>query len=355
MATPLAAHQSCSSLEHPQRRARVGERRRTDLDRGRAREQQLDRVGSGRHTADADDRERRAARRGRRARRAPRRDGSRARSVRRHPRPIRAGSCRVAGSIAMPSNVFVTVTAAAPAACARRAIDTMSVTCAVSFAHTGRSLRGDDRRDRVRRVVGIVREQMRAAVEVRTAQVDLDRDDVGRRARELPRGLLDTPRPSVPRCSPRRAPAPAAARAGRRASHASTPGPCRPTLLSMPAPASCSRGAGLPAHGSAASDFTTTAPRRASGKYASSSAPCPLVPDAVMIGFGSSTSPTRVLASTHGGIAHVSTPERRERLTGRAPAGRWRRGGTPAATGRGARGGPSRRCLRPRRCRRRRS
>jgi hypothetical protein len=43
-------------------------------------------------------------------------------------------------------------------------------------------------------------------------------------------------------------------------SHASTPGPARPTLFSIPAPASWTRGAGLPAHGPGDSDFTTTAP-----------------------------------------------------------------------------------------------
>ena len=55
--------------------------------------------------------------------------------------------------------------------------------------------------------------------------------------------------------------APVASRAGSSCSnHASTPGFCRPTLLSMPASTSVTRGAGLPAHGSAESDLTTTAP-----------------------------------------------------------------------------------------------
>ena len=43
-------------------------------------------------------------------------------------------------------------------------------------------------------------------------------------------------------------------------SHASTPGPWRPTLLIIPATVSCTRSGGLPVHGIADSDFTTTAP-----------------------------------------------------------------------------------------------
>ena len=55
--------------------------------------------------------------------------------------------------------------------------------------------------------------------------------------------------------------APVASSAGSSSStQASTPGFCRPTLLSIPASVSCTRGAGFPGHGSAESDFTTTAP-----------------------------------------------------------------------------------------------
>ena len=53
------------------------------------------------------------------------------------------------------------------------------------------------------------------------------------------------------------------AAAGRARSHAATPGPCRPTLLIIPPVVSCTRSGGLPAHGSADSDFTTTAPSAA--------------------------------------------------------------------------------------------
>ena len=78
-----------------------------------------------------------------------------------------------------------------------------------------------------------------------------------RRAGRLPRR---TPRRSGPRCWPRPGPRSAAARADRPAARPPTPGPCRPTALSMPARVGCRRGAGFPAHGKGASDFTTTAP-----------------------------------------------------------------------------------------------
>ena len=48
------------------------------------------------------------------------------------------------------------------------------------------------------------------------------------------------------------------------------------------------RGAGLPAHSNAASDFTTTAPSAARSRYGASSAPWPAVPDASITGDGSS-------------------------------------------------------------------
>src|ERR1700722_11059132 len=78
------------------------------------------------------------------------------------------------------------------------------------------------------------------------------------------------------------------------ATHAASPGPCRPTLLSIPDPTSCPRGAGLPGHGSTDSDFTTTAPSSPSAPYSESSVPCPDVPDAVSTGLGRVMLPTRV-------------------------------------------------------------
>ena len=50
------------------------------------------------------------------------------------------------------------------------------------------------------------------------------------------------------------------------ASQAPTPGPCSPTLFSIPDGVWWTRGAGLPGHGPADSDLTTTAPRSARGK-----------------------------------------------------------------------------------------
>src|SRR5580692_644992 len=76
--------------------------------------------------------------------------------------------------------------------------------------------------------------------------------------------------------------------------HAASPGPWRPTLLSMPAPTSWTRGAGLPGHGSTESDLTTTAPRSANPPYADSSVPCPDVPEAVITGLERVTLPTFV-------------------------------------------------------------
>src|ERR1700684_4095401 len=89
--------------------------------------------------------------------------------------------------------------------------------------------------------------------------------------------------------------APDSCSAGRSSvTHAARPGPWRPTLLSMPAPTSCTRGAGLPGHGSTESDLTTTAPRSANRPYSDSSVPCPDVPDAVSTGLARAPLPTLV-------------------------------------------------------------
>src|SRR5271170_4602543 len=89
--------------------------------------------------------------------------------------------------------------------------------------------------------------------------------------------------------------APESCSAGRSSvTHAASPGPWRPTLLSMPAPTSCTRGAGFPGHGSTESDLTTTAPRSRSAPYSDSSVPCPDVPEAVSTGLARLTLPTLV-------------------------------------------------------------
>ena len=93
--------------------------------------------------------------------------------------------------------------------------------------------------------------------------------------------------------------APVAARPGRSCSNqASTPGPCRPTLLTMPAGVACTRGAGLPTQGSACNDLTTTAPSPAGSRWSANSWPWPAVPDAVNTGLGNTTEPRRVVKST---------------------------------------------------------
>ena len=74
-------------------------------------------------------------------------------------------------------------------------------------------------------------------------------------------------------------------------SQLSIPGFWSPTELIIPEEAPCTRGLGLPAHGSTESDFTTTAPSSDRSKYAANSAPWPAVPDAVITGFGSVTEP----------------------------------------------------------------
>ncbi len=151
--------------------------------------------------------------------------------------------------------------------------------------------------------------------------------------------------------------APAARSAGRSSAiHAVTPGPCSPTAFNMPAAVMCSRGAGLPGHGSADSDFAVIAPSRHASPSFATSAPCPYVPDAVTIGFGNvnppsltsvstSTSPSPTFWRRCGHLCRsVPTPKRerrgRDRVIRRVAAGR--RGGTPGESGRSPRGGPSR-------------
>ena len=143
-----------------------------------------------------------------------------------------------------------------------------------------------------------------------------------------------TPRPGARR--------PAAAGSSS-ASQASTPGPCRPTLLSIPAGVSCTRGAGLPAQGSADSDFTTTAPSVAEvdvgGRARRRGRRCPTRSSP-----GWAARPTRPWWS--GRRSAVGRGRRRLTVTLAAPLARRR--GTPAAAAPAARGGRSRPCRRRR-------
>src|ERR1700727_798419 len=132
--------------------------------------------------------------------------------------------------------------------------------------------------------------------------------------------------------------APDSCSAGRSSStQAASPGPCRPTLLSMPAPTSCTRGAALPAHGSTESDLTTTAPNWSSAPYSESSMPCPDVPEAVSTGFGRATLPTLV----------ASVAARRPSGAALIATSRPELGGDPAAPAPGAGGTARRRCRLP--------
>src|SRR6516164_10557222 len=132
------------------------------------------------------------------------------------------------------------------------------------------------------------------------------------------------------------------ARAPRESSHgrsrcrkASIPGPCNPIELSMPLGVSAIRGVGRPDRGATMTDLVTTAPILATSKNRASSRPAPAHPDAVRIGFGSSTWASRPLRSTA-----MAPPSRRAPgprpaglrlaaglLPGRRPAGRLRAGG----------------------------
>src|SRR5439155_5156543 len=80
--------------------------------------------------------------------------------------------------------------------------------------------------------------------------------------------------------------------------HASAPAFCNPTLFSIPASLSYTRGAGLPPHASADTDFVTTAPSADKSMYRANSSPCPAHPDAVITGCVRETEPTPVRRST---------------------------------------------------------
>ncbi len=67
------------------------------------------------------------------------------------------------------------------------------------------------------------------------------------------------------------------------------PGPCRPIEFSMPLGVSAIRGVGRPDRGPSITDLVTMAPILDTSMNWASSRPAPAHPDAVMMGFGSST------------------------------------------------------------------
>src|SRR5215831_16328081 len=112
------------------------------------------------------------------------------------------------------------------------------------------------------------------------------------------------------------------ARAPRESSHgrsrcrkASIPGPCSPIELSIPLGVSAIRGVGRPDRGASMTDLVTTAPILATSKNCASSRPAPAHPDAVRIGFGSSTWASQLFRSTA-----MAPPSRRR--PGPRPPGR---------------------------------
>ena len=129
---------------------------------------------------------------------------------------------------------------------------------------------------------------------------------------------------------------------------ASIPGPWRPMEFSIPLGVSAILGVGRPARGATITDLVTTAPILATSKNWASSRPAPAHPDAVRIGFGSSTWPSLVRRSTAmllppgraGGAGRPGRagcpgrPVGRVRLGSGPPRSVRRRG--PGLTGRGA-------------------
>ena len=95
------------------------------------------------------------------------------------PPPAPSTGRRVSGSITIPSRVLIRVTASAPAAAAAPATSTTRSVFADNFAHRGRP-HAAVASTTSRGGIGVVGEEVRAAIEVRARQVDLDRHDLGR-------------------------------------------------------------------------------------------------------------------------------------------------------------------------------
>ena len=166
--------------------------------------------------------------------------------------------------MAMASTVLTSVTASAPASRAAPATSARSATVGLSLAHRGRP-------------------GQCSPTAVTTSAVAVGEwANIRRRSSTLGQLTLtsnavspSTParRPAAVAKSSTRCPqmltttrAPVAASRGRsRSIQASRPGPCSPTLLSIPSGVWWTRGAGLPGHGSIDSDLTTTAPSSAKG------------------------------------------------------------------------------------------
>jgi hypothetical protein len=166
---------------------------------------------------------------------------------------------RVSGSMAMPITVLTSVTASAPAAWAAPATSTRLGALGLSLAQRGRPhasvaamtsavAEGEwAKRSRPASVLGHDRLTSTAT----TPAAASASNSAARRYSSTLRPQIDaTTRAPVASSGPTSS-----------SSHAFTPGPCSPTELIIPAVVSWTRSGGLPGHGSACSDLTTTAPR----------------------------------------------------------------------------------------------
>ena len=227
------------------------------------------------------------------------------------PRPAPSRGRRSSTSITIPSTVLATVTASAPAAAAAPATSGRSYVLGLSFAHRGRlaaAAASTTSAVAVAEWANSRRRSSRLGQEALTSTATTW--DGASASNDAARANSSTVRPQMLATTR----APEATRAGRSSSsQALTPGPWRPTLLIIPAGVACTRGGGLPSHGSGCNDLTTTAPRSARSKWSASSAPCPEVPEAVMIGLGNRTEPTVVDKSVPRARAVTGHPPTRPR------------------------------------------
>jgi hypothetical protein len=186
--------------------------------------------------------------------------------------------------------------ATAPATSAVRSV------LGLSFAQRGRSATPHSVASSTSAVaVGIVGEQVPAAVEVRTAEVHLHPDHRGRRLGEHSGGAGGSRRRSGPRwrprCARRRC---GAAWRDSCAEPGGDTGPLQADAVDHPRRRLMDPGTrGCPSHGSAERDFTTKAPSPARSRYADElRRPWPAVPDATITGLGRVIDPTETDRST---------------------------------------------------------
>ena len=153
----------------------------------------------------------------------------------------------VSGSMARPRTVLTSVTASAPPARAASAMGTRSVTFGLSLAQRGRPHRAVASMASCVAAAEWANRSRAASVLGQERFTSTATTDAGASASKAAAASYSAMvRPQIEATIR----APVAASGGRScAIHASTPGPCRPTLLIIPATVSCTRSAGLPSHG----------------------------------------------------------------------------------------------------------